>query len=357
MPRGRPKGSTKKVDTSTDEPVLYCLECGNKVISNFYMSKDKHRKFFGKIPYCKNCIKKMYKTYLSLYNDENLAVYYTCRKIDVPYIHSSYLGAVESSKNKDSNFNDTLLIQTYMSNMGFAEKNGWGTSFDDSQGENQIEKLHTFDAVTEIKRNRINNPSHNPEVNSDEYETIEYDTEFLQSKWGQTFENWELAYLEGEYLDWEEKLNGISDKTIDILVKQICYQLLDIYKDRQSGAAVDKKIKTLTDLMNNSGLIDKQDKANEKHKTLGMEIEQIEYMKPATSGKNIFEDVDGLKNYINGAAGCYFKAMGIENEYTKFYDNWMKEYQVDIVNDMLATKQSEEKELERIASGGGNNGE
>lgn len=169
-----------------------------------------------------------------------------------------------------------------------------------------------------------------------------------------TFENWELAYLESEYLDWNEKLNGINDKTLDILVKQICYQLLDIYKDRQSGAAVDKKLKTLTDLMNNSGLIDKQDKANEKHQTLGMEIERIEYMKPATSGKPIFDDVDGVQNYIKGSAGCYFKAMGIENEYTRFYDEWMKDYQVDIVNEMLATKQAEEKELEKIASGGNN---
>ena len=43
-----------------------------------------------------------------------------------------------------------------------------------------------------------------------------------------------------------------------------------------------------------------------------------------------------------------------ENEYTKFYDEWMKDYQVDIVNEMLANKQAEEKELEKIASGGNN---
>ena len=77
-------------------------------------------------------------------------------------------------------------------------------------------------------------------------------------------------------------------------------------------------------------------------------------MKPATSGKPIFDDVDGVQNYIKGSAGCYFKAMGIENEYTRFYDEWMKDYQVDIVNEMLANKQAEEKELEKITSGGNN---
>lgn len=357
MPRGRPKKVTPVNDTPKKEEVakIHCLRCGNSTMTNFYMSRDKHKQFFGKVPYCKECIKRIYTYYLGMYDDQNLAVYYTCRKIDVPYIHSNYLGAVENIKNPNSKIQgEGAIMQAYMKGFSFAEQNGWGTSFDDSQGENQIEKLNTFDAVTEIKRNRINNPTQHNTDDSGEYETIEYDTEFLQSKWGMTFENWELAYLESEYLDWNEKLNGINDKTLDILVKQICYQLLDIYKDRQSGAAVDKKLKTLTDLMNNSGLIDKQDKANEKHQTLGMEIERIEYMKPATSGKPIFNDVDGVQNYIKGSAGCYFKAMGIENEYTRFYDEWMKDYQVDIVNEMLANKQAEEKELEKIASGGNN---
>ena len=302
MPRGRPKKVTPVHDTPKKEEVakIHCLRCGNSTMTNFYMSRDKHKQFFGKVPYCKECIKRIYTYYSGMYDDQNLAVYYTCRKIDVPYIHSNYLGAVENIKNPNSKIHgEGAIMQAYMKGFSFAEQNGWGTSFDDSQGENQIEKLNTFDAVTEIKRNRINNPTQHNTDDSDEYETIEYDTEFLQSKWGMTFENWELAYLESEYLDWNEKLNGINDKTLDILVKQICYQLLDIYKDRQSGAAVDKKLKTLTDLMNNSGLIDKQDKANEKHQTLGMEIERIEYMKPATSGKPIFDDVDGTYAFSN----------------------------------------------------------
>lgn len=339
-------------DKDGNEISLHCISCGTANKKNFYVTKDIHRSFFKKIPYCKECIKKIYLFYSKMYNDMNLAVYYTCRKVDIPYIHSNYLGAVNNLNNSNANIQDEeAIMSAYMKGLAFSDTNGWGYSFDDSQGEADIPKLSSYDVVTKIKRDKINNPNFGKKGNDEDYETIEYDTDFLQSKWGMTFENWELAYLESEYLDWDEKLSGINDKTLDILVKQICYQLLDIYKDRQSGTPVDKKLKTLTDLMNNSGLIDKQDSANEKHNTLGMEIEKIEYLKPATSGKKIFEDIDGVQNYVKGAAGCYFKAMGIENEYTRFYDNWMAKYQVDIVNEMLATKQAEEKAIDNITSG------
>lgn len=359
--RGRPRKQPQKqqkpiepeVKLVVDLPKVYCLKCGCTNQKNFYASKDPYHAFFGKIPYCKDCIKNIYMFYLKKYDDINLAIYYTCRKIDAPYIHANFLGALENVKNPNAKIQgEDAIVSAYMKGLSFAEVNEWGNSFDDSQGEADIEKLYAYDVITKIKRNKINSPnSVNSDDNSDDYEIIEYDTDILQSKWGMTFENWELAYLEGEYLDWDEKLNGINDKTIDILVKQICYQLLDIYRDRQAGTPVDKKIKTLTELMNNSGLIEKQDKAQEKHKALGMEIADIEFMRPATTGKQIFTDVDGVNNYIKGAAGCFFKAMGQENEYTEFYDEWMKKYKVPIVDEMLATKQAEERIINSIEQG------
>lgn len=353
--RGRPKktavSTTKTVtkDTATTKPVikeaeiqprLYCIKCGELNPKHFYMTKDQHHAFFGKIPYCKSCIRNIYIFYLRKYEDMNLAVYYTCRKIDVPYIHSNYLGAVENINNTNAKITgEDAIIPAYMKGLSFAETNGWGTSFDDSQGESEIKKLYTYDVITKIKRDKINNPNVSlDEESADDYEILEYDTEVLQSKWGMTFENWELSYLEGEYLDWEEKLNGINDKTIEILVKQICYQLLDIYKDRQTGNSVDKKIKTLRELMSDSGLMEKQNKATEQRQNIGMTIRDIEYHKPIPNSTPIFDDVDGCKNYIFGAAGCYFKADGKENAYTRFYDEWMKEYSVDIITDNLEHK-------------------
>lgn len=351
MPSGRPRGRPKKVTPTEPKDIhkITCLKCGCSNQKNFYYSKDKFHEYFGRVPYCKDCVKEIYGHYYKIYQDTNLAVYYTCRKMDIPYIHANFVGAIEALNNPDVPMNNTEenVMGAYMKGMAFAEKNEWGYSFDDSQGENSIEKLASYDEVTKIKRNKINNPS-NAVSDEDEYEVIEYDTDVLQSKWGNTFENWELSYLESEYLDWEEKLNGINDKTIDILVKQICYQLLDIYKDRQAGTSVDKKIKTLRELMNDSGLMEKQNKATAQRKNIGMTIRDIEYHRPIPMSEPIFDDVDGVKNYIYGAAGCYFKANGIENEYTKFFDEWMKDYSVDVVTDLLEEKKKEERMMESV---------
>lgn len=343
----RPKKSTQeatKLLNSKNENKISCMRCGCTTQSNFYQTKDVNRKHYMKLPYCKECVRFFYDYYLKIYEDVNLAIYYMCRKIDIPYIHSNFLGALENVNNQNAKIQgEDVIVSAYMKGLSFSEKNGWGYTFDDSQGENYIEKLDSYDVITKVKRNRINNPS---QQESDDYEVIEYDTGALQSKWGNTFENWELSYLEGEYLDWEEKLNGINDKTIDILVKQICYQLLDIYKDRQAGTAVDKKIRTLRELMNDSGLMEKQNKAMLQKSNIGMTIRDIEFHKPIPTSTPVFDDVDGIKNYIFGAAGCYFKATGVENVYTKFYDKWMKDYSVDLITDMVNEKEELQRHLE-----------
>lgn len=329
---------TKKTKSSVS---ALCIRCGNTTDSNFYKSNDQFHKFTSKLPYCKKCIKDIFLHYSRMFHDYNIGTYYMCRKIDIPYVHNNYLTALErlGTEITEENYGD--FVSFYIRGLTFADVNGWGTSFDDSIGVSSIESLDVIDDITKIQR-KINANSRSSETqDEDDYEIIECDTSVLQSKWGQTFDNWELAYLEGEYLDWEEKLNGITDKSIDILVKQICYQLLDIFKERQAGNSVDKKLSTLTSLMNSSGLIEKQNQANANSKSLGMTIADIETKRPATSGKAIFDDVDGVRDYIFGSAGCFFKASGIENEYTRFYDKWMADYSVPMINDMIEEKRKE----------------
>lgn len=348
--RGRPKKTQTapkiaKEPKETKEPEvkrIVCIRCGNSTQSNFYVTKDSSHKYFGKLPYCKTCVKAIYDGYLLKYHDMNLAVYYTCRKIDIAYIHNNYLGALETINNPDSKIQgEDAIISAYMKCNAFADINGHGLNFDGSAGENRIEKLTSFDDVTKIKRDLLNKSI--SEGNSDEqYEIIEYDTKVLMSKWG-SFDNESLSYLESEYLDWEEKLGGIEDKTTDILVKQICYQCLEIYIGRQGDDDVSKKIAMLQTLLNNTGLLSKQNDASKKKQSgVGMRIADVEFHKPIPTETPVFDDVDGMKNYIYGAAGCFFKATGVENEYTKFFDDWMEEYSIDTIADLVENRKREE---------------
>jgi hypothetical protein len=228
MPRGRPpkngtppkKGGTPvpKVIEKTEvkeereeKHKLCCPKCGCTKQTNFYQTRDKSRAIFGKVLYCKDCVKEMYTVYLRKYRSMNLALYYTCRKADIPYIHPAYLGAVENVNNTNSKIQgEDAIISAYMKNLSFSESNGWGTCFDDSIGEDQVEGLASFDVYTKVRKaRRITGTIDDKDL----YDTVEYDTEYLQNKWG-IYNNEELAYLESEYLDWQEKLGVTLIETI-----------------------------------------------------------------------------------------------------------------------------------------------
>jgi hypothetical protein len=135
----------------------------------------------------------------------------------LPYIHSAYTGALQNVTNPDAKIQGLdNILSAYMKSMAFAEQNGWGSTFDDSVGEDQIDGLSSYDDVIKVKR-KINRGS----TNTQDFDIIEMDADELVQKWGR-FDDDDLAYLESEYMDWEEQLNGIVDKFVDIMVKQVC---------------------------------------------------------------------------------------------------------------------------------------
>lgn len=331
-------------NNDTDNSKIRCIRCGSANQGNFYQTKDKDRGYFAKIPYCKDCIKEMFSMYLKKYNNKNLAFYYLCRKIDIPYIHDNYLGALKNVSNPEAKiYGEDNIIPAYMKGFALSDRNGWGDSFDDSQGEANIDGIASFDEFTKVKKNRrvANNSS------SDDYEVLEYDTGYLQVKWG-FFDNDDLSYLESEYLDWEDKLGGpITEKSIDIIVKQICLQTLDIQKARERGEDVTKKIKTLRDLMSDGGLVEKQNQASDLvSSSVGQRIEEIEKIRPVYSPDPELQDVDNVKNLIYGFAGGTSRALGKNNFYTNKLDEIFADYTIDIIEENISSHLGEEDSSE-----------
>ena len=338
--RGRPpKGNVSRTKSvlETEEKKIVCINCGTFNQQNFYQTKDKNRKYFGKIPYCKSCIKEIYSYYLKKYKEMNMAIYYMCRKIDIPYIHTAYTGAVENINNPNSRIQgEDSIVQAYMKNLAFSEQNGWGYTFDDSMGEDQIDGLVSYDVYTKVKKNKkIIGTSENDDM----YDIIEYDTEYLQSKWG-IYTNEELAQLESEYLDWAEKLgfkNGsIVEKSIDVIVKQICYQTLEINNDRVNGNDVNKKVDTLTKLMSNAGLIEKQKSNNEGERSIGQRIEDIEKFRPIKEVDPELADVDNINDLFVAFVGCMARSLDKSNEYSRLFEEKYAKYSIDIIENPLS---------------------
>ena len=317
----------KQIIKNTDDK-LVCLSCGSKNQNNFYKTKDKFHSIFGRVPYCKDCVKnKIYLEYLKKFKSPNLAIYYMCRKIDVPYIHIAYQGALETIKNpKSTMYGEDYLVQAYMQNIAFSENNDWGVSFDDSKGEDKIDGIVSFAEITKVKR--VNKDK---EIDTDKYDVIEYDTDELIQKWG-NYSNEDLAYLESEYLDWSDKLNGIPDKSIDIMVKEVCLQCNEIRKDRENGEAVDKKVATLQALLKNSGLIELQNE-NAEIQQVGIVCKDIEFRRPVKTVDPELDDVDNMKSLLYGFVGSMSRTLGKENVFTQKFDEMYSKYNIDIIND------------------------
>ena len=318
---------------------ITCIRCGTSAQANFYVSNDVHKKYFRKIPYCKTCIREIYKEYLNKYrNNVYMAIYYMCRKIDIPYIHSNLEGAMNNIKNQNSLIQgEDGIISAYMKGLAFAEQNGWGNCFDDSQGENQIEGLASYEELTKVRRNK---KKPDGEIDLTKYDVIEYDTEDLQRKWG-NFPNEDLSYLESEYLDWYDKLNGISDKSTEIMVKEVCLQCNEIRKDREVGVNVEKKLTTLQSLLKTSGLIEKQDEVM-ADRNVGMTIEDIEYKRPIKTVNKDLADVDKIRDIIYGFVGSLSRAEGKENLYTEKFDEIYGKYSIDIIDKLQQQRHEEE---------------
>lgn len=340
----------KELKQNEKEIKVTCLRCGTTRQASFYVAKDQFREAVRKVPYCKSCVRDIYDYYLEKCEGNiNLAVYFTCRKIDVPYIHSNFEGAMNNIKNPSASIQGvTEVIPAYFKGLAFSDQNGWGYTFDDSQGEENIAGLAVFDNVTKVKKNKRFYP--NVKFNPDEYDIIEYDTALLQQKWGM-FPNSDLAYLEAEYLDWVDKLKGINDKSTEIMVKEVCLQCNEIRKGREMNENVEKKIATLQSLLKTSGLIEKQDSFIGET-CINMGIEDIENQRPIKTVDPELQDVDNIRTMIIGFAGGLSRALGKENAYTQEFDELYGEYSIDII-DELKQKLKEEEMLEISGMSGG----
>jgi hypothetical protein len=165
----------------------------------------------------------------------------------------------------------------------------------------------------------------------------------------------DLSYLESEYLDWDQRLHGITDKKLDIYIIEICKQYNEIRHDRELGQNVDKKLKTLQDLFKSSGLNDLSENI-ENDKILGLTIEDIEYHRPIKTVDPDFSDVDKVKDMVIEFTGAMCRALGKENYYTQQFSELMKDYTVDMQSAMNKKPDFDKGEYKDVDNSGETNG-
>jgi len=317
---------TKPEDTDK----MICTKCGfPKKMGDFYASNSIIYNHYGRISVCKDCIPDIYEVYYKKYLDKEKAIYLLCRRLDIPFSTGAFRGALEHAEKAN-----WLIHQTYIKQINsFYSQNNYGTCFDES--------LDFLDIDLKSDDGEMQN------LESDEELSFKISPD-MKKKWNSNSVK-EILFLENEYQDWCSRYD-VSTKAMEVNIINICYQQLAISKKHATGLPVDLELKTLSNLMNDSALKPIQEAAamSSEYNTLGTWIKRFENEEPCPQVDPELEDVDGFKKYIRiWFLGHLCKILGIENEYTKEYEEEMLKYTINFEEEINLPKE-EEEEVEEI---------
>lgn len=218
-----------------------CVGCNGReyAIDSFYEKPSTFQDEFtnGYIPYCKKCCENILKYYINKTGTLQGAFYYTCAKLDVPYVKKPYMAMIkqkENLQNKSKNAKEDYEYNLFDWYYNFM----WGHSkmmkpTDVWNGFIDSDMKVEDDKVTESK------------------EAVKKEMDNYIKDWGNQdcMEDYEyLTYVYGKYT---QDLEDITPQQDD-LIRDLCLARLDKRKidDGRSGEDVTKVQTRILTLMN-----------------------------------------------------------------------------------------------------------
>lgn len=296
----------KDYERIINNDVLLCPVC-NRWLSTIAFYNDK-RFATGLFYKCKECCLAEATDYdkkEKVYVDNREKTIEMFRQMDLPFIDSLYKSAIKTTTEALGEKNRSTAYQHMLVMVKSLE---------------QYNKLHfdSSDFGDETFDEEQNVTSRKPRKE-------------IQKLFGSGFTNEEYLYLQDQYDDWCSRTQ-VDTKSQQTYVVQICFTLLDIYKDRKDGRDVTKKLEALDRLMNAANLQPKQNVSNAAtdNLTFGQLIEKWEEEAPIPDPDPEFADVDSIGKYIRvWFAGWLSHALGLKNAYSKEYLEYIDQYKVN----------------------------
>ena len=244
--------------------------------------KDNKGKRAGLIPYCKDCVQKIFDYYYGESNNFQLAVYYTCQKLDIPFLEELFHSVFDLYKEKSAKeFSD--LNKKYMGeyirllNQGSVK---YGDKLDFSYSDSDLSNIDTKIAEREKSKQELNR---------------------FKLDWGNQDSDDAYAFLEYRYDVYTE--NKPLTPAQDALYRQLC--LVELAKRRKEDNKESTKdeqdmmIKLMTQLKINN--FDEKKELSIVERMLETRIAVQEKEKPAFH----FDDVRKNADYMGKGRDIY----------------------------------------------------
>lgn len=260
------------------------------------------------MPICKNCARIMYGNLVVEYQDEQAALRVLCLRLGIYYSQSvaetltkhgaaivgEYMKKISVVPYDSKTYEDTLLEEGYR----FEKK-------EDDELEDDDQKEYASNHYNIFKK------------------TI--------AMFGDSFSDEDLYYLQAQYVDWTRRYE-CNEKSLEIMIKNICLMDLDIRKTAQEGGDVSKKMTALSKAIIDANLKPVLDGSSDVGEySLGQYIEKWENDKPIpVEDDPDFNDKDGILKYIQTwFFGHLTKVFGKRNSYSEMYEQEISNYTVE----------------------------
>lgn len=333
--RGRKPSSSTQLARKLDEKnkpkeysipsgsVHVCTCCGKHATKSsleklFYISYSPFHIKSGRCPVCKECMVKN-STRNNIFNFEMFIE--VLREVDKPYFETELESSIQQvmrENSKDSvEFTKDMVLKTkaesiigyYIKNIALNFKD---LTFMDGDARKMINP--TVDILA-----------------TGEYESIEI--EYLRERWGRDLPIDDLKFLEEKYSEWESGYE-VDTKNRQLIVENLVYEELFIYKERQQGKDVSKRLKNIKDLMGLGNLSPRQETASEgaEFNSFPVMIAHVEQNKPCYIENHALKDIDNMEHHIKTLDGLLARTIGNPNENTVLFEEEYAEETMDLTS-------------------------
>lgn len=287
----------------------------------------------GYAPICIDCCRDLFNKYLKEIKDIREVLILMCQKLDIVVLEpilSNYVEKYNTPEGKQDilngiffgNFLGDLKIQIVGSQYKkedcvFCKTNFHGEPFRNIDAEKQYIQIYNDELFIEQASEESGN-----------YPTIKK----LKKKWGD-MEDQDLYWLEDKFNEWYDKceIDGLAREK---LVMQLCYEELRITRIREKGSNPKDEVKAFQSLMKDSDLTPKKQVAassTSNFSSLGEFIKCAERSGPIVTKNASLKDVDGFERLWRSVAGAISRTLGKENKYVTDFEQFYKDYTVDIL--------------------------
>lgn len=309
----------KKKESIVDPTTLNCMCCNDELnAKEFYDSDSELHRAVGKIPYCKECLDKLYQGYFEKYkkleyaNPDRKAIERICMILDLYYSDKIFDAAVKMSENKNNA--DATLLSLYFRQVKLYQYRNRNY---DTTIQEKYKAAKDNDSVFSI-------------YDDSDAQKSEEVTKGIKL-FGDGFSDDDYVYMYREYCDWTTR-HECQTKSQEEVFKNICLTQLQLLKETRNGGDT-KDLSTQLQKWLDTGKLQPKQNAGDvvsDAQTLGTLIDKWENTKPIPEVAEELRDVDGLGTFVDVLMrGHLAKTAGISSGYGDRYEEFMKKYSVD----------------------------